>query len=293
MTSLPFKNILLLYKRSAYKIYFLDNKYSLFKHNRSLTKKELKRFQDAHDEHYASLKAITRVLFTLGIPFTECYRGHDIDYSKYDLIITIGGDGTFLEASRQSHNQVIIGINSAPNHSVGRFCLGTVDDFSHIIHKIQKRIYEIALFHRLQLKVDSNPELLSSLNDILICHSNPAVLCRYYINIKNVIEEQRSSGIWIATPAGSSGAIHSAGGKILNQYSKQFQYLPRELYLGKNESYKLKGSVLSSNTLIRITSLMRNGAIYIDGSHHKLPFEYGMEAEIKLSSKPVKTIRLK
>ncbi len=292
MAKFPFKNVLLLYKRSAYKIYFLDNKKSIFRHAKSLTKKELKRFEAAHNEHYASLKNITKELFTLGIPFTECYRGHNLDYSKYDLIITVGGDGTFLEAARQSHNQVIIGINSAPNHSVGRFCMGTADNFKRILHAINNRKFKIALFYRLQLKVDSNPKPAEVLNEILICHSNPAVLCRYYVNINQATEEQRSSGIWISTPAGSSGAIHSAGGKVLKQHDKLFQYLPRELYQGKHPIYKLRGGVLNAKSVIRITSLMRNGAIYLDGPHHKLHFEYGDEAQIKLSNKPIKTIQL-
>ena len=75
---------------------------------------------------------------------------------------------------------------------------------------------------------------MNVLNDILVCHHNPGAMSRYFLTVEGTREEQRSSGVWIATAAGSSGGLHSAGGKVLTQKSKEFQYRPRELYRGKN-----------------------------------------------------------
>ena len=42
------------------------------------------------------------------------------------------------------------------------------------------------------------------INDVLIAHKNPAATSRYLLELNKTKEEQRSSGIWIATPMGST-----------------------------------------------------------------------------------------
>ncbi len=289
---MKFKNVLLLYKRSAYRIYFLDENSSLRGKKSLFLREEKKRFEDAHVEHYKTLKNVAKILLTHGIRFTESYRGRSLDYSKYDFIITVGGDGTFLEAARHSKHQVILGINSAPGHSVGRFCIANNQNFQAILKKIILGKFKIGLLQRLRLSFEGKVQKVEALNDILICHSNPAVLCRYYVTLNGKREEQRSSGVWISTPAGSSGAIHSAGGKLMNQYLKQMQYRPRELYQGHHKTYKLRGGILGFSDSITLTSLMRQGMIYVDGAHHKFPFEYACNVQISLSPHPIRTIRI-
>ncbi len=289
---MKFKSILLLYKRSAYRIYFLDEKSSLRQKKTPFIKEEKRRFEKAHDDHYETLRNISKFLFTQGIRFTESYRGRHIDYSRYDLIITVGGDGTFLEAARNAKEQTIVGINSAPGYSVGKLCIGTKDNFKKVLSRLFDQDYSVGFLQRLRVKLDSTPKEILALNDVLICHVNPAFLCRYYLKIGSQKEEQRSSGIWVSTPMGSSGAVYSAGGKSLDRFDKRFQYMPRELYKGINGAYCLRGSVLSKGEKIEVTSLMRKGMIYVDGAHQFVHFEYGANAQIGLSSHPIKTIKL-
>lgn len=289
---LPFRNILLLYKRSAYRIYFMNRNSSFVDNGSPIIKDEIKKFKDAHDEHYGTLKGVSKILFTHGIRFTECYRGRNIDYSPYDLIITVGGDGTFLEAARKVKNQVMLGVNSAPHHSVGRFCIANLNNFEKILKKIMNQQYSLQNFHRIRIKHSKEEKTVDALNDLLICHKNPAMLSRYYLKIGDTKEEQRSSGIWISSPVGSSGAIRSAGGKLLNQYDKKIQYLPRELYSGLNGRYKLTGRVLNPPGKIRVTSLMRRGMLYLDGAHQKFNFDYGISINISISPNPIRTINL-
>ncbi len=281
---MKFKNILLLYKRSAYKIYFQDKKNSFKNLDRKFLKNEMAHFERSHDEHYDALHQIQRILYTLGAPFTDCYRGNKIDYSKFDLVITVGGDGTFLEAARHIVHQPIIGVNSAPDYSVGRFCAATVTNFEKIVRKVLDGSAQYGQLQRLQLEVKDIKLKVNVLNDVLISHQNPAMLCRYYLTLNSCKEEQRSSGVWVATAVGSTGAIHSSGGKVLDQFDKRYQYMPRELYAGRGTQYKLKGGICSRNQILNIVSLMRNGMLYVDGAHHKYSFPFG--AHLKLSNSP-------
>lgn len=290
---MKFKNVLLLYKRSAYRIYFLEKESSMHRHRSPFIEEEKRRFEDSHIAHYDTLNHVAKVLFSHGVRFTEIYRGRKINYSPYDLIITVGGDGTFLEAARNAKHQVILGVNSAPNHSVGNFCVGNKKNFESILSGILNNKFSIGYLHRLNIKLLETKEEFNALNDVLVCHQNPAYLCRYYLRIGAKKEEQRSSGIWISTPSGSTGAVHSAGGKVLDRFDKKFQYKPRELYVGLNGRYQLKGAVLGAREKINVTSLMRKGMVYIDGAHQKCSFEYGSNIVVSLSKNPIKTVRIK
>ena len=82
---------------------------------------------------------------------------------------------------------------------------------------------------------------MNVLNDILICHHNPGAMSRYYLTVGRVREEQRSSGVWIATAAGSSGGLHSAGGKVLPRKIKNFNISRGSFIVGKIRIIILKG----------------------------------------------------
>ena len=50
-------------------------------------------------------------------------RAHAMfDASDADLVVAVGGDGTLLAASHNVVDVPILGVNSAPGHSVGFFC---------------------------------------------------------------------------------------------------------------------------------------------------------------------------
>ena len=283
-------NILLLYKNSTYVGYFLSDRKRLAKLKGLLNTEEIKRFRRTHENHFWSLSCVETILKNRKLRFTKACRGTSLDYSRYDLIITIGGDGTFLEAARHVKEGTVWGVNSDPIWSVGRFCSGNPKNFEILLDKILAGKARIKKFNRLSLSFSDGTQSMNVLNDILICHHNPGAMSRYFLTVGRTREEQRSSGVWIATAAGSSGGLHSAGGKVLPQESKEFQYRPRELYRGKNIHYRLKGGILKPTQKITLTSLMREGVVFVDGSHACLPFSFGDRILVRRSSYPLKII---
>jgi len=285
---MKYKKILLLYKKSSYKSYFLDRRSSSFSKQKTLSRREIARFKSIHDQHYSSLSEIEKVLKAEGVSYRRQVRGGKVNYSLYDLVITVGGDGTFLEGARNVSNQVILGVNSVPGFSVGKFCLATAKNFPRILERIQKNKADLKTLYRLRLKLGRKSLPVDAINDVLVCHKNPAAMTRYSISIGNTKEEHRGSGIWISTAAGSTGAIYSAGGKAMPIVSKKFQYRPRELYRSNKVKYKLTGSVLSAKKGVEIVSLMREGMIFVDGAHKKHAFPYGSKILVSLSPSPLK-----
>lgn len=277
------QHILVLYKVSTYEYY------RCVPHACSPDPVALKRFEKTHAAHYRSLQDVERVLQKHGLRYEKMVRGKIDDYSDFDMVITVGGDGTFLEAARYVQDQVVLGVNSDTEWSIGRLCSFTADTLEEAMDEIVSGKRTFHVLNRLVLNVNDAPHGIHFLNDILIAHSNPASLSRYILQIGDACEEQRGSGIWIATATGSTSAIHSAGGTVLPSDSRQIQYMPRELYQGWNNGvYNLRGGILSPETRIFLTSLMAEGMIFIDGSHQRLAFGVSEKIMISQSEKPLR-----
>ena len=72
--------------------------------------------------------------------------------------------------------------------------------------------------------------------------------------------------------------------------NKNLQYKPRELYSGRGTHYRFKGGLIPDGEHIKITSLMREGVVYVDGSHICVPFAFGSTLKISRSKHPLKVV---
>lgn len=282
------KKILVLYKKSSYQTYFRDERN--FPRHLRISAQDRQRFAQTHLHHYQTLATVERFLKANHAAYTKFHRGRDIDFKAYDLIITVGGDGTFLRAARQITRQLVLGINSDPKWSVGKFCTANNHNFPGLLGGVLQGRFKVRRLNRLQLSVPGKKIKMNILNEALICHKNPAAMSRYYLQIGKHREEQKSSGIWISSAAGSSGAIRSAGGKILPPDSAYFQYKPRELYRGVGKNYHLTGDVLPLRQRLEMTSLMKDGMIFIDGCHCHIPFHFAERIIFTRSPEPLRVV---
>ena len=271
-------------KKSAYQTYF--NEYQERPLRKLVRKgdKALLHIRRSHLVHYQMLSHVKAALKKRKIPARVCFRGEFFNPKKYDLVISVGGDGSFLEASHKLDHQLIVGVNSDKKHSVGNFCSVDRGNFERRLDDILGGNFEIKRLNRLDIRLNGKPLGFFVLNDILVSHVCPAGMSHYILKIGHSRERQRSSGVWVSTAAGSSGAVHSAGGKLLPEVSRKIQYVPRELFEGHGQRYRLTGGVLPEGAGLCLISQMQEGMLYLDGAHHPLPFEYG--DQIKISAGP-------
>lgn len=279
---------LILYKKSAYSIYFQHAKSSFHQRGR-VNAAELKRFRNMHKTHLQCVDLVEKVIKSLGIKVSKISRGKSFCMDDFDLVVTVGGDGTFLEAAQKVSTQLILGVNSDPSWSVGRFCTATSQNFLNILERLMDQKAEILSYPRLSLNLSGIQ--VDFLNEVLVCHRNPAAMSRYALQVGKIIEEQKSSGVWISTAAGSTGAIRSAGGRRFPPTKNIIQYRPRELYAKKDHPYLLKGGVIiNGEKVLKVISMMREGRAFVDGSHLSFPLDFGNVASIKNSSFPLKVV---
>lgn len=249
---------------------------------------------EAHDEHQSTLDEARAAFKRLGVSAVFRYRWQGGDVDDCDLLVTLGGDGTLLWASHfVGPKTPVVAINSAPRASVGYFCAGDKHALEATLGRALSGELPRAELTRMQVEVDGQIVSSRVLNDILFCHVCPAVTSRYVIAKGDVEEEQRSSGIWVGPPAGSTAAIRSAGGMVLPLLSEELQFVVREPYHGDGLSYRLeKGRVAATEELV-IRSRMREARIYIDGAHRNREVDFGAVIRLRRSPEPLVLLGLR
>lgn len=241
-------------------------------------------YQAAHDAHVATLQTLKEELVK---PYFEKvdfrYRADAAKVNSYDLVLAVGGDGTFLWASKFVNSSTpILGINSAPGSSVGFYTCTNKDGIPELVSDILEGVeLPTKKVNRLQVEVNGDKVQDKILNDVLFAASHPAAMTRYILRVSEdgnvVTEEQRSSGIWISTPCGSTGANLSAGGWPLPLEDVRGQYVVREPM--KNfvwgTEHRLIHGFFKKDQAVEITCKTRKAVLACDGTTITLPVTTG------------------
>ena len=278
--------ILVVYKKSQLDIY--KEKDSLD----SLPLEVLAEFSNAHNANDLTLNMVFESLGVKGLDWEPCYRA-DLTKRKTEgkLVITVGGDGTVLDASHFISDAILLGVNSDMARSVGFLCAAGQENFVEVLDAVLSGTELPTKLNRIEADIDGKAFAFPALNDLLVCHANPAAVARYSLTFQGKTEEQRSSGIWISTPTGSTAAMAAAGGEKLPITDDRLQFKVRELFSSDLVDSSIDAG-LTTDELI-VTSKMREGQVYIDGSHYKMPFGIGKKLRISLKGKPLKLILTK
>ncbi|MCX6709550.1 MAG: NAD(+)/NADH kinase [Candidatus Woesearchaeota archaeon] len=161
-------------------------------------------------------------------------------FSGFDLVLTLGGDGTFLSSAHFNRSLPVLGINLNPSEKEGFFTRSRMKNIDSDIENLICGRFHILNLLRLEARINQKtlPEL--ALNDIFFGAEKAYHACRYVISMDGKSEEQRSSGIIASTPAGSNAWLLSAGGKRLPLSSHKIQFLVREPYSGRLTKPKIR-----------------------------------------------------
>jgi NAD+ kinase len=140
---------------------------------------------------------------------------------------------------------------------------------------------------RMQVDVDGRTVHARVLNDVLFGNFSPAATSRYAIRYRRREEVQKSSGVWVATAAGSTAAIRSAGGRVLPAASRNLQFAVREPYAVGERGYRVLRGLIGQREHLEIQSHMRAGRLYIDGPHVWRTVEIGSVLRFQRSPEPL------
>lgn len=214
------------------------------------------------------------------------------------LVIAIGGDGTFLKAlnkTNYSSNLMYIGINTGH--------LGFLQEINdNEIDELFKRIttgdYTVETLPVQDINIISgrNRILYRSLNEIVIREQSlRAIELTVSLN-GNLLQEFKGDGLMISTSTGSTAHNMSYGGAIMFPNMEALQLLPiAPLQKSKHFSTINNGLILPKGITIEIEPnnyFKNNLLINIDGEYY--PFNFKIhKIEIKVANDGINVLKIK
>jgi NAD+ kinase len=268
--------VVVVVKRTAYRLFVEEEQDERIARLLKKNDPTVRKMRRSHHEHEGTIEEVDRALRKLGVEGVWVRRAHaPFDVDDAALVVTVGGDGTLLAASHRVGTTPILGVNSAPSHSVGFFCGVKKGNVRTALAQALSGKMKAVQLSRLSVIRNGVPVSTRVLNDALFCHRSPAATTRYILKLGKVVEEQKSSGFWIGPAAGSTAAQRSAGGKILPLASTDLQLVVREPYTPEGEKLKLVRELVSKNAELFVRSKTREGRLFIDGPHEFTEIEMG------------------
>lgn len=246
------------------------------------------RVESTHRETLKSRDIVKKTLKEAGIEVHERRPGERIADGRYDVIIVVGGDGTVLDVARHVVSTPILAVNASPSTSVGHFCCAVAHDFSSVLESVRVGTLKATSLCRVRIAIDGVALRCYALNDVLFAAAMPAETARYIIMVEGEEEEQKSSGVWVSTPAGSTGAVLSAGGMVMSPDERGLQYVVREPFyrFDKDERYRLIKGIVRHGGVSFISRMIRGG-VFVDGQREAARIGYGTRVDLTPDGPPI------
>jgi len=216
------------------------------------------------------------------------------DYAACDIIICLGGDGTFLSMVHQTgcENIPLVGVNLG---SVG-FLPEILPDRIRLDDAIRRLVngnYHVE--ERMMLEVscfNASQQLLEcgcALNDAVISRGGSARILTLDLTINDdYIDMIPGDGLIVSTPTGSTAYSLSAGGPIIQPELSLLLITPICPHTLHNRSFIAADT---SRVLVRICDYPGQALVAIDG-REDIYVESGGSVEIRQSPRTLKLIRL-
>lgn len=138
---------------------------------------------------------------------------------KVDLILTLGGDGTFLSASRMLHGAPIpvLGVNLG---QVGFLADVRLDDLEHVLEEVLQDKYSLRTRMMLDVEVcEGRKKLVHDLALNEVAFSGKFGLKMIHLRVftqRQFLTDYIVDGLLVSTPTGSTAYSLSAGGPIIH-----------------------------------------------------------------------------
>jgi NAD+ kinase len=288
---------LLVHKKSVYQLYVTEHASEAVGQAIDRGDAQARRMLRSHEVQSAALDQVRRRLEALGVEVIVRYRAKARSTNGYDLVVSLGGDGTLLDTARRVLDQTpVLGLNSDPSSSVGALCAGHAGQIDALIGALRDGGLKPRPITRLRVRVDADDTFAPVLNDALYAHACPADLTRFEVGVLDAeaacalspadsdvrLESVRGSGLWVATAAGSTAAVRSAGGRVMPRGSRKLQYVLREPYVPPSQPRPRgpQGGLVEPHQALVIINRTRRGMVWVDGPHRRRSVNYGQRVLI-------------
>jgi NAD kinase len=229
------------------------------------------------DEQRTCLKKVEEVLKRNQVDFHIANRDFLVreQFKNVNLVVAVGGDGTFLRAVQFMKKGLVIGVNADPKNKEGFFMKARKDDFEEKLQSVMKGNFKIRKLPRLEASVNGRTIDSLAINEFFIGPNRGYQAAKYTIQVGKRKERHKSSGVLVTTPAGSNAWGMACGAKKIHLDEEVFQYVVREPYMGKVfKDYEVLNGKMMEHEKVVVISEMLHGIIVADSvgrEHHLRP----------------------
>lgn len=264
-------------------------------------------YDRVYGSHLRQIAALDQLKSALpGADFIYREELDNLDRTGYDALIALGGDNHFIYVAMFAGALPLIGINSDPMTSHGALIYFHSDGFIESYHSAGSKssdLFEIENWSTIGCDlvypdgtiVQTGP----SISEISIRNDFPDAMSRYLIRIDDgKTEEQKSSGLLLATGAGSTGWYRNAlpaevlesGDAIFPRDAPFFRAVAREAG-HRGRSYRNSYNEVAEGHSLEVISEME-GVITIDcHPERSFPFPPGCIARFYVSRQRLNVVR--
>jgi len=211
-----------------------------------------------------------------------------------NIIISVGGDGTFLQAVRKTgFRQDCLYMGITQFDDLALYCDFKMDSFGNILQTMENEEMKVRRFPVIKVKVNGESSFYC-LNEVSVRSSIiKTIVINVFIDDLH-FETFRGDGLIVATPTGSTGYNKSTHGAVIDPLIPSFQV--SEISSLNNNRYRTLGSsfVLGKERNLTL-KVVQDGNDYpvIGLDNEAYSIRNIKEVSVSLSNRVVKTIRLK
>ena len=204
-----------------------------------------------------------------------------------DLVIVVGGDGSILGVSRDlaGSGVPVVGVNRG---SLGFLAAIAPGDIEEKFEQILSGDYSIEDHFLLEAQVFRDDVLVSSstaLNDVVVNPSSMSRMMEFDLLVnEEFVYNQRSDGIIVASPTGSTAYSLSAGGPIMHPRLDALVVVPMFPHTLTSRPLVVSGD---STVMVRIIDAAEGAPQLSCDSQINLPLEVGDVVKVGKSEEPL------
>ena len=237
---------------------------------------------ELEDDAYRKATEIVRRSVEVGLKVQLVDRGliPTFTFLPQDIVVTLGQDGLVANTAKYVGSQPIVAVNPDPERFDGILLPFLPEQAHAVIEKVAKQRYRVRPVTLAEATTSDGQRLLA-FNDLFI-GAQSHVSARYRIKWKGKAEPQSSSGVLVATGAGSTGWMSSvfnmaAGVKgLTGEGTMKPMYFPwedrrllfvvREPFVSRHSRADVVAGWIEAKQTLELESQMPSGGvIFSDG----------------------------
>jgi NAD+ kinase len=207
-----------------------------------------------------------------------------------DILVVLGGDGTFLRAARAviQVDVPLIGINLG---KVGFLSKAEAGELESVLSRLVAGEYTIGERMALEARIHPGGRETGSaphhaLNDVVIARGALARVCRLDVAIgPSHLATFVADGLVVSSPTGSTGYSFSAGGPVVDPLSRNLIVTPIAGYLSA-----IRSVVISPRQTVRCRVVDATEALVSIDGREDLPIVVGDVVEVCALERPVRLV---